>query len=363
MTEAIKEQQKPAIRISKKKQLLFTLVIFVVFLFILEGALRLLDLPPTLKQDAGLMYKTNNALGFEHTPGWSGYHAGAMMRINSFGFRGEEFSPAKPTGTIRILGLGDSFTLGAAVGDDDTYLARLEVMLNRDGGARYEAINAGHQGTNTLRQYRYLRERNLMSLSPDVVILGFTMANDANLGKSQRYSKLFEKGLAEASPVLRAAGSETFESLSKSYRVVRILGSGLDWMYQDTISDVSYRIIVDQYRDGSKSWETCRNSLLGIYDICRKSNVPLIVALFPIFTRRADQTFNAYPPEALQIQEKLGGIFANMSGVRVVSIYDDLAAIGLSTRELRVPIDGHPNRLWHEITAKRLYSCLKEIGL
>jgi hypothetical protein len=376
MTKAIKAQEKPAIHISKKKQLLFTLVIFILFLVLLEGALRLLDLPPTLKQDTGLMYRTNNAMGFEHTPGWSGYHAGAMMHINSFGFRGKEFSPVKPPGTVRILGVGDSYTLGMAVGDDDTYLAQLEEALNRDGGARCETVNAGHQNMNTRQEYNYLKERDLMSLRPDVVILGFTMHNDANLDRKKdqpgrneglfkggRYGKTFEKRLSKASLVLGLTNSKSFEGLSESYRLARILRSGVDWLYQDTITEISYKVIQEQYEDGSRSWETCRNSLLGIYDICQKNNVPLIVALFPIFNRRSDQTFNEYPPEALEIHDKLKAVFADKSGVRVVSIFDDLAATGLTTRDLRVPIDGHPNRLWHEITAKRLYSSLKELGL
>jgi hypothetical protein len=378
MTKAIKdrEEEKPAIQISKKKQLLFTLVIFIVFIFLLEVALRLLDLPPTLKQDAGLMYKTNNAMGFEHTAGWSGYHAGAMTRINSFGFRGKEFSPVKPPGTVRILGIGDSFTLGMAVGDDDTYLARLEEMLNRDGRARYETINAGHQNMNTRQEYRYLKERDLMSLGPDVVILGFTMHNDANLDRKKdqpgrnegrvkggRYGKTLEKELSKASPVLSFTNSKSYENLSESYRLARILRAGVDWIYQDTITEISYRVILEQYEDGSRSWETCRSSLLGIYDICQKNNVPLIVALFPIFNRRSDQTFNEYPREALDLHSKLKAVFADKSGVTVVPIFDDLAASGLATSELRVPIDGHPNRLWHEITAKRLHSSLKDLGL
>jgi hypothetical protein len=363
MTETIKVQEKPAMRLSRKKQLLFSLLIFMLFLGLLEVALRLLDLPPTLKQDAGLSYSTNNAMGFEHTPNWSGYHAGAMMTMNSFGFRGKEFSHTKAPGAIRVLGLGDSFTLGAAVGDEDTYLAQLEALLNRDGGARYETINAGHQNTNTQQQARYLQERNLMSLAPDVVIHGFTMQNDANLAKVSKFGRSFKKELAKASVVLRVTNSETFKDLSASCRLVRILGSGVDWIYQDTISEVSYRITVEQYEDGSKTWEACRNSLLDIYEVCRKSNTPLIVVLFPIFTRRSDQTFAAYPQEALQIHEKLKAVFADKSGVMFVSLFDDLAATGLTTKEFRVPIDGHPNRLWHEITAKRLYASLKELGL
>ncbi len=363
MTEAIKVQEQPAIRISRKKQLLFSLLIFMVFLSLLEVALRLLDLPATLKQDAGLSYSTNNAMGFEHTPGWSGYHAGARLNMNSFGFRGKEFSHTKAPGTLRVLGLGDSFTLGAAVGDEDTYLAQLEALLNGDSAARYETINAGHQNTNTQQQSRYLRERNLMSLQPDVVIHGFTMQNDANLSKVSKFGRSFKKELAKASVVLRATNSKIFKDLSESCRLVRIFGSSVDWMYQDTISDISYRIIVEQYEDGSETWETCRNSLLDIYEVCRQNNTPLVVVLFPIFTRRSDQTFQAYPQEALQIHEKLKAVFADKSGARFVSVFDDLAATGLTTREFRVPIDGHPNRLWHEITAKKLYASLKELGL
>jgi hypothetical protein len=87
------------------------------------------------------------------------------------------------------------------------------------------------------------------------------------------------------------------------------------------------------------------------------------VALFPIFNRRSDQTFNEYPPEALDLHSKLKAVFAGKGGVAVVPIFDDLAASGLTTSGLRVPIDGHPNRLWHEITAKRLYSSLNDLGL
>jgi len=39
---------------------------------------------------------------------------------NSFGFRGAEFTRAKPPGTIRILFLGDSFTFGEGVHDQAT---------------------------------------------------------------------------------------------------------------------------------------------------------------------------------------------------------------------------------------------------
>lgn len=364
MTRDKEARQKPTFNISKKKQFLFSLVIFSLFLCLMEIALRLLDLPPTLKEDKGWSYETSNAMGYGHTPGWSGYRAGAMVTINSFGFRGKEFSQTKPEGTVRILGMGDSMTLGVAVVDDDTFLAQLEGLLNQDGGSsRYETINAGHQNINTRQESRYLHERNLMSLGPDVVILGFTTQNDANLPKAKRYARINETEMSKASLVLRGANSETFKYLASSFRTARVLRSGVDWIYQDTISEVSHRVIVEQYRDGSKSWETCRRALLDIHDTCLKNNARLVIVLFPIFPRRADQPLSEYSPEALQIDEKLKAVFAGREGVTVVSLYEDLAATGMTTRELRVPIDGHPNRLWHGITAKRLYSTLRDLGL
>ncbi len=374
ITDATSEE-KPGIRLSKKKQFLFTLLIFLIFLCLLEGALRIFNLPPKLKQDAGLMYKANTAAGFKYTPGWSGYFAGANVHINTAGFRGQEFSPAKSSGTVRILGLGDSFTFGMAVGDDETYLAQLEELLNQDGRAKFETINTGHQNLNTRLEYDFLKERNLMNLAPDVVVLGFTMQNDTNIGsgeyliasanepfRASRYGKVLKKELSKISPILKVSNSSSFQRLAESVRLLQILDSSINWAYEDTITEVSYKIILEQYRDGSKSWENCRNSLLGIYDICNKHNVPLVVVLFPIFTKKTNQSFKDYPQEAKDLQEKVIDVFADLSRVKVVSIYDDLVESALTTRELRVPIDGHPNRLWHEITAKRLYTTLKELG-
>jgi hypothetical protein len=51
--------------------------------------------------------------------------------INQQGLRGPEVSQAKPPGTFRVLGLGDSFTFGTGVREQDTFLRRLEVDLDR----------------------------------------------------------------------------------------------------------------------------------------------------------------------------------------------------------------------------------------
>jgi len=62
---------------------------------------------------------------------------------NSLGLRGKEITLEKPSGYKRILVLGDSFTFGLYVSDEETYPAVLEKLLTGQGH-KVEVINAGY---------------------------------------------------------------------------------------------------------------------------------------------------------------------------------------------------------------------------
>lgn len=95
-----------------------------------------------------------------------------QFRINSMGIRSDrEYSFRKLPGTVRIVGLGDSFTQGYEVGLGDTYLYRLEEMLTTRGFP-VEVVNLGVSGHGTAEELIMLREFGLR-FDPDVVILGF----------------------------------------------------------------------------------------------------------------------------------------------------------------------------------------------
>jgi hypothetical protein len=365
---AAEKETAPPVVISKKKKALFTLIIFLVFLIVLEFALRLAGLPPTLRTDPGLITvpedrdNLDDPLGFEYTPLWSGYHAGAFVTINSAGWRGKEFSRAKPAGTVRILGIGDSYTYGKAVGNDDIYLARLEQILNEEGGARYETINTGHDGANTYEELRYFKKHDMMGLSPDVVVIGFTVGNDAELTFWDN-RKILRSKLRDNSLMLDVTESDWFRGLKRNSRVAEILGAGADWANKDLITRHSFKLKLKTYDEGGEAWQSCRNSLTGFYDLCRANNVPLVIILFPDWTRDSRQTYADYPEEFRAIHNKLISLFAGSSGVTVVDIVSDLEATGLRVTELSVPIDGHPNRVWHDLVARKLGETIKGLGL
>jgi hypothetical protein len=94
--------------------------------------------------------------------------AGGTLNSNSRGIRGRrEYAYDKPAGVTRIVVLGDSFTFGEDVGDQETYSHRLEESLPGT-----EVLNLGVHGYGHDQMLIYLREQGL-KYQPDVVILGF----------------------------------------------------------------------------------------------------------------------------------------------------------------------------------------------
>jgi len=349
-------------KISRKKQAVFLLLIFLVFLILLEGALRLVKLPPTLRQDEGMIKRVDNAINMKYTPNWQGYSAGVKVRINSAGWRGKEFTPQKPAGTVRIIGVGDSYTFGKAIEEEDTYLVQLENLLNQEGGKQVESINTGHDGTNTFQEFRYFKERDMLSLNPDVVILGFTVPNDTELAFYDLRFMLRNR-LRDKSLLLNITESSGFKSFAQSCHIAQILQKGANWANKDLITDESIKLKVKSYNEKFEAWQSCRDSLLGFYNLLREKHVPLLVVLLPDWTRDDDQTFRDYPEEFQEMHAQVKNVFAGKDGVTVLDVVDGLAATGLRSRDFMVPIDGHPNRKWHEIVARKLFETIKGMKL
>jgi len=98
------------------------------------------------------------------------------FKINSKGFRDtREFEYEKAEGALRILVLGDSFTVGYEVGQQETFAFVLEQFL-RKNGINAEVINAGMSGNSNAEELVFLEQEGI-KYHPDIVILGF-FAND-----------------------------------------------------------------------------------------------------------------------------------------------------------------------------------------
>src|SRR5271166_2128813 len=110
---------------------------------------------------------------------------GKFVNTNSKGLRGKtEYDYSRAPGRRRILVLGDSFTFGTDVSDDETYSHYLESALPNT-----EVLNLGVQGYGQDQMLLYLKEEGV-KYHPDVVILGFlNMDTYRNLWKFFAFAK------------------------------------------------------------------------------------------------------------------------------------------------------------------------------
>jgi len=101
------------------------------------------------------------------------------VTIDALGYRGPAWTAPKRPGERRIACLGDSFTFGWGVEDDETWPRQLQGLLDgRPGGERWSVMNFGVPGYNTWNELRTY-ERVVRAHRPDVVVLGFFL-NDVS---------------------------------------------------------------------------------------------------------------------------------------------------------------------------------------
>lgn len=118
--------------------------------------------------------------GFIDIPGVFKFH----YTNNSRGLRGpREFNDLQPF-RHRILAIGDSFTYGIGVNDDQTWSARLEKLINKPEVA---VINAGNEGTGTDYALRFF-SLHASTYQPQECLLFFHFSDFENNLNSPIYT-------------------------------------------------------------------------------------------------------------------------------------------------------------------------------
>src|SRR5580765_286284 len=107
------------------------------------------------------------------------FRANPVWRIalNSEGFRTPPFDAATRPGVLRIACIGDSWTFGMNVEQNQTYPARLEALLNARppiGIRGVDVMNFGVLGYTSFQGLQLLKTR-VLALHPDIVVVGFGM--------------------------------------------------------------------------------------------------------------------------------------------------------------------------------------------
>jgi hypothetical protein len=263
--------------------------------------------------------------------------------INSRGYRDLERAIPKPPGVRRVVCLGDSFTWGVGVLWDDAWPQRVERLLARDGG-RWEAVNLGEPGLNTVQEASKLEAEGL-GYDPDVVVLAYVLndSEDANAAEARRAADwLEEKRSSVAAP----------KSLLDRTALVPLVRDRLRATFENRRRIADFR---SMYADGYPGWQAGREALRSIVGLCRTHGVPLVVAVFPLFGNPLDERY-PFTAEHAKVVEA-----SAEAGARVVDLLPQYR--GLDWRLLVVDgaNDEHPNEIAQRIAAQAIAREVREV--
>ena len=250
-------------------------------------------------------------------------------RTNADGFRDGPRDPDRRAGP-RVLVLGDSYTFGWGVADDEPYPQRAEALL-RERGIGAEVINAGIPGYNSEQEASLLDEL-LPRYRPDMVVVGYVM-NDAEPQMS-----------VPQPPALtyRYAASWAWADLRE--QAVRRLGGDPEWVSPDKSLPASD--YARGFEPDSRKWRESKAALARMAAGCRRAGIPMLVMILPDFTQPFD---GRYPDAVIHRAVTEWGRDLGFETTDLMTVFQ-----GRDHRSLVLAADGHPNQAAHAAIAEVL---------
>ena len=176
--------------------------------------------------DPELIYR----LRAENVVTWSSPEFTEISHTNALGLRGGEVA-AKQAGELRILAVGDSFTYGHGVQDDEAYPAVVETML-RARGHDVQVLNAGVPGYNTDQAYTWTL-RDGLALAPDLVLVGVHCSDVSDNYESSLYDldgdRLVRRAVERTRMYRLGSLVGLIPRVVRTSRTFDVLVASLDW--------------------------------------------------------------------------------------------------------------------------------------
>ncbi|MEO1996527.1 MAG: GDSL-type esterase/lipase family protein [Planctomycetaceae bacterium] len=261
----------------------------------------------------GHKYIYDSITGWRNIPGWRATTFGRPLTINSRGLRDDEHDLNRKEGTRRFLVLGDSYTWGYGVGDEEIFTEILEDRMARDGRA-CEVINTAVSGWGTDQEYLFLLNEGF-EYSPDVVILAFFLVNDPTNNWYNRQYGLWKPLFANVHLDL------TNSPVPLPHEQVRMRTSAAD-MYTLTAAIVS-RLAIE----------------------CAARGTELVVMKFGVFLAPEDESY-------ISANKWLKTAFLKIPQLRFLDLDQEFSDRGIVRSQLTEGNhDGHWNAFGHQQTA------------
>ncbi len=213
---------------------------------------------------------------------------------NAFGYRGPApTSLDKPPDTQRLLMMGDSFTFGWDVAEEETIAGRLRAML-ADRKRAVEVINAGyHDGLSPDAYYAYLRREGI-ALKPDLILVVLYTGNDITDLGDNVWVSTDDSGAPTKLYSVRAYSDYQGKPMDLSllpwnYQVPILSDSRLFLAFTNGLMIVTSPSYVDLLRKGrlqeplspDEDWKRFELVTRATASFCKTQSIPLVYVLIP----------------------------------------------------------------------------------
>lgn len=293
------------------------------------------------------LYSADAAVGYAPTPGFTGAfrreefeHA---VTIGRSGLRGEEPRPRRPE-TYRIVCLGDSFTFGLGVRDDETYPRLLEQRLaDRFPGIDVQVLNAGVPGYGTADELRFLESR-IDLLDPDLVIVQFLAENDFNDNRQPALGRVdVRDGWLHAAEPPRPQPQRTIEWVKRHSVLARTVSERAGYL--------AARLGLAAATDGNRfSAADAAQTIELLRQVAALAETRGADSLFVLATGQTSVVSEqSVPVRAAQVIERA----AHAVGAGFLELTPALRARG-DRFELYYPLDGHWTAAGHTAAAEEI---------
>ncbi len=214
--------------------------------------------------------------------------------INSMGFRDKEYNFKKCKHCFRILMVGDSFTEGGGVQENESFSNLIEVELNKLYNTEIEVINTGISSNSVVLEYLMLKYK-LINLEPDMVVLNIDISDimqDSAYLKEATFSSNMELmaingcGVTEKDYKIENIFNVKFFKLLNNIadKIIIKLGIKMKTVTRYPKKDImitNNNYLVSNIKEVNEYWDTTFIYLEQIVNITKTNNVDLIIVTYP----------------------------------------------------------------------------------
>ena len=379
-------------RRSLTRKSLLTILFLGISLGILEVSLRMIGPEINLSHN----WRYHRELGWSQIPGVS-YDfelEGERVHIefNALGFRDEEHSKEKPSGTKRVVVLGDSFSEAVQVNLEQTYFRKLERLLDESSHYDWETINLGVGDFGTAQALLAL-ERFGWDYSPDLVLYQMFPLNDICnnsielFGLCKSPNDVYRPYFVERDGTLILTSAQPVRNFlrrrSVAYRVCERAFWGLfpseevpveeperaQYLAQrgfPPLEPLLYTYVdePDMIEPVANGWHITERMLEQLVRTCRERGVPLLTVVVPFHIRvgKVWQQFASFQPPPAMIQDyperRLHQLFGRLDSPLLL-----LKPVFEADLSRFLIIDGHFKPEAHEVAAEAIFEKLVDMEL